>query len=306
MNSSYRLSNQELKEAKELTNKLQDTLISIQKDTLKQISVAMGSFTSFPQDYFKKITEEYARTKQAYQAATFFNVNSAVKTLQDSLSSAAKALQDSFISQSLKINKDFQEINNIIKTVSKILFDLGWWIQPEWSIPSLVKIVKSHKAGKDNEIGQEIIAYFDNSKLDEITSNWGQNKKLSQRIDILKDAVWAHKQGKYTLSIPALIPHVEGIINENSGKKGKIKFSECLTIFNDDISKKSYIKPTSSLYPLALLKFCENLLKENFEWGKPSNKGRHPILHGHNVNYSDRVFSLKLILLIDFIQKIIC
>lgn len=294
MENPYNITNRQLEEIRELAKKVQESIVSVPKETLEQISIVRNLLSSFPPDYFKKITDEYTRVAQTFKDITFSQISTAINVLQNS-----------FIKQSLETAKTFKKIDDTIRAASKILFDLGWWIQPEWSLPSLGEIVKAHKEGKDNEIEQEIIAYFNDSKLDDIISSWKLNKKLAQRMSILEDAVWAHKQGKYTLSIPTLLPQVEGIINENSGRTGRIRFSECVTIFNDRLSKNSSFKTTSSLYPLALLKFVENLLKEDFEWGKPSKKGRHPILHGHNVSYSDRVFSLKLILLVDFIQNLI-
>lgn len=293
MENPYHITNKELEKMMEMAKKAQESIASIPKEAFEQISLVRNLLSSYPKDYFKKIAEEQARIAQAFKEAYSSQALTAIKTLQDS-----------FIRQSLETAKAFKKTDDMMREASKILLDLGWWIHPEWTIPSLGEIIKAHKEGKDAEIEKEIVAYFE-PKLDEIAAKWKQNKKLSSRINIFEDAFWAHKQGKYTLSIPAMLPHVEGIINENSGKTGKIKFSECLATFNDQISEKCPFKPASSLYPLALLKFCENLLREDFEWGKPSKKGRHPILHGHHVSYSDRVFSLKLILLIDFIQNLI-
>lgn len=58
-------------------------------------------------------------------------------------------------------------------------------------------------------------------------------------------------------------------------------------------------------YPQALVRFMEGMFSESFEWGKPSQRGRSPILHGHYVHYDDHILSLKLILLIDYIQHLI-
>lgn len=257
----------------------------LSKNMQFEIQLAHNLTRSFPTKEFIEALEKQTRALSAIkmQMPDFSRLSSAADAMRQGMLCAHKTMSEAEI----------------------VLLELGWWIYPDWTIPALKNIIDAHKAGKDKEIEESIVDYFDKNVLNEMLKRWKTNNKFSTRIQVLEDAIWAHEMGKYTLSVPALLPQIEGIINENSGKKGKITHTECVKILKDYRDKKVKLKPTSFFYPLAALMFAENLLKEAFEWGKPSRKGRSPILHGHNVGYDDKVFSLKLILLIDFLQNLL-
>lgn len=291
------ITNKTLEEAVALGKQVQRNMARIPESVFRQVSLVQNLLSSFPMDYFKRIAAEQGRMVTMLKQVDYSSLTRAIASIQSPFLKLSEEIA--------KTQKYFKEADNIIREANTILFNLGWWIYPEWAFPSLSKIINAHKEGKDNEIEKAIINYFDDKKLDEMFNNWKHNKRLTQRIQILEQAVWAHKQGKYILSICALLPQVEGITNENSGKQGRITHAECINILKEYLNKKFKMGSVSSLFPLAVLKFTENLFKERFEWGKPSKKGRHTILHGHNVVYDDHVFSLKLILLIDYIQNLI-
>jgi hypothetical protein len=51
----------------------------------------------------------------------------------------------------------------------------------------------------------------DHAILKRAIARWESNPYFLPRMQIFKDAFEAHINGKYTLSIPALMPHIEGI-----------------------------------------------------------------------------------------------
>jgi hypothetical protein len=196
-----------------------------------------------------------------------------------------------------------EETDETIKEAHDILFSLGWWLYPEWSFVDLKHIVELNRLGKKQEIETEIVSYFGEEMLDKILNQWKNNKRLKGRYPILEDALWAHKQQKYTLSIPPFLSQIEGIINENSGKTGRISQRDCIKSLKMTL-QNNYTAKLCFWCSNTLVIFIEQILRQEFEWGKPSKKGRNSILHGHYVNYADKIFSLKLILLIDFIQNV--
>lgn len=297
MKNSEFLSKEALESLGKTMKRMQDQLSLVPKDAFRNLFLAQNLLSAFPKEYLKTIAEEHRKITEIYKQLDLSSLSRRIADIQKPFVQLAE--------QAAKTHKYIKYTEETIREANEILLSLGWWIYPDWTIPSLRKIIDAHKNGKDEEIEKAIVDYFNDKKLNEMVKNWSSNKKLSPRMQILEDAVWAHNQGKYTLSVPALLPHVEGIINENSGKKGRITHAECITILKDYLGKEFKPGTLSSLFPLAVLKFTEGLLKEKFEWGKPSKKGRHPILHGHHVSYSNEVFSLKLILLIDYIQNLI-
>ncbi len=288
------MASEELQRAAEFIKRAEKTLFSIPENVFRGLSITQSLVRSFPTNYFKEIAE-----RQRVLADSFSHIQ-----IPD-ISYAIRQLTDPFIQISLNAAAAFKRADELTREASQILLNLGWWIYPDWTFSSLREIIQSHNEGKDKEIEEAILAYFNEAKLEQMVQDWKTNSKLSPRMHILQDAIWVHNQGRYTLSIPALLPNVEGMINEHSGETGYIGQAKCLKILNAYVNKKHNLGPLSSFYPLAVLKFVEGLLQEKFEWGKPSAKGRHPILHGHHVAYNDKVFSLKLLLLIDYIQNLI-
>lgn len=193
-----------------------------------------------------------------------------------------------------------------IEEAGKALAELGWWIHPEWDLPALRDIIKAHGEGKHKEIEDAILGYFDGEKLDQMLSTWQANPNLKNRMHILKDAMWAHKQGKYTLSVPALLSQIEGIVIEDAGKTGKIRGKHVVKVLRQQLAQDLDPQRVISFWLSSpVLLFLEQLLKARFKWGqtKRARLGRDPILHGFFVDYATPALSLKLILLVDFLQE---
>ena len=185
-----------------------------------------------------------------------------------------------------------------ISKAGKILSSLGWWIFPDMTPDDFEKYIKWHEEDNDSMIQEVLITYYDN--VEGIMEDWENNPELKKRIRILEDVIWAHKEGKYTLSVPSILPQIEGIIIEGTGEEGYIKQKEIPKLAEKLISQRGACNFRH--YPL--ITFIESLIQANFEWGKSQEGfGRSPVLHGFFTDYDDREYSLKLILLFDYLQK---
>jgi len=185
-----------------------------------------------------------------------------------------------------------------ISTAGKVLNSLGWWIFPDMDLADLEKILKLHEEGK-SEMIQKILIKRYNNEVDKILEDWKKNPLLKKRIHILEDVIWAHKKEKYTLSVPAIFPQIEGIIIEASGEKGYVEQRKI-----PELAKKLLLGNGLNYRHYFLLPSICSLIQVNFEWGGTSAQfGRGPVLHGFFTEYNKKEYSLKLILLLDYIQK---
>lgn len=196
-----------------------------------------------------------------------------------------------------EVIENLKKVQTTIKA-GEILNSLGWWIFPDMTCDDFEKFIKWHEENDDGMIQEVLISYYDN--VEGIIEDWENNPVLKKRVHILEDVIWAHNQGKYTLSIPSILPQIEGIIIEGTEEKGYVKqnkipeLAEKLITQGDSHDFRHYF----------FLTIIESLIKANFEWGNPEeNFGRSPVLHGFFTNYDNREYSLKLILLFDYIQK---
>lgn len=114
---------------------------------------------------------------------------------------------------------------------------------------------------------------------------------FESRKRILKDAVEAHFNGKYTLSVPVLFAQVEGILREYGGIKLADKFRPNVStqIWN---SRLLFSMSDDAQYFNAFIsKLFEGQQSQ-------SSFNRNPILHGMSVSYDSQEWSIVLILII--------
>ena len=92
---------------------------------------------------------------------------------------------------------------------------------------------------------------------------------------------------------------------EGLGLTGKVQYKQLKESFKTrlEIPEDDFISITKT----SGYKIIEKFISEKFEWGQSekSKVGRHTILHGHHRNYNRKKTSLKLILLIDYTQKVL-
>ncbi len=283
---------------------------------LQMIQQAKRQFDAIPRSVFQAISEMQQIPRSVF--ADFSRLSAAISsmrvTLPDSLfefARVAASLPASLVELSRQWAEVAQEMHRswkITEEAAQVLFDLGWWIYPDWSLIALRDMVRAHQEGKDQEIETAILNYFDEKRLDNMLASWLANRKLKSRLHILSDVIEAHKLGKYTLTIPTMLTQVEGLIVEHFSvkKRGGVKHPEVISLARQGLNGGA--SPGSMSFALSngVVLFIEKLLKEQFEWGSTKRRaGRSAILHGRFVEYPSKAFSLKLILLIDYIQSVL-
>ena len=151
-----------------------------------------------------------------------------------------------------------------------------------------------------NEAEERITAFMlerhDSGYVQGLLEDWKHHKWIKSRVPILAAVVDAHNRGLYELSIPALLPQVEGIIWEGYGYRGR-----ALQKDEKDLAKELCSDGLDFLDQIASDFFVNTLLQE-FELGQPApGLSRHAILHGADTRYATAANSLKLILLFDYL-----
>lgn len=93
----------------------------------------------------------------------------------------------------------------------------GWTIAPSMNSELKEKVVLFHEQNKTRYVSQVILGYYHKNnfeKLKKTVATWETNPLFSSRMHIFKAVLEAHCNRNYILSIPALLPQVEGILNE--------------------------------------------------------------------------------------------
>ena len=159
--------------------------------------------------------------------------------------------------------------------------------------------------------------------LESILLSWRENPIFARRMAILKDALSVHKQSKWTLSIPSLLPQIEGIsldivkqlglpsdkkaivIDKNINKEiGKTVPSQVFSRLSIDIfTPREMVAIYTLLYYLEgqLYKWID-LLEEIRQTDELDYLNRHAVLHGAQIDYASKINSLRCFLVLDTLQ----
>jgi len=91
---------------------------------------------------------------------------------------------------------------------------IGLWAAPALLPFPLSKILERLEKGDIEGVHDTFLAYCTPEFIEKLSYKWWSIEQFRKRMNLIQDAVSAHKQGKYELSIYALLPQVEGIITD--------------------------------------------------------------------------------------------
>jgi hypothetical protein len=138
--------------------------------------------------------------------------------------------------------------------------------------------------------------------LTRMVRNWRRISYLAQRSRVIREAIQAHKKGKYALSIPSLLPLLDGlsarIVGKIIGPRKPILAKEAAELYHS---------AEKEVWSDCVLSVVTGLVYRHYDFAKrpPSTINRHAIMHGEVVGYPTEANSLRVILLIDTFARIL-
>jgi hypothetical protein len=189
--------------------------------------------------------------------------------------------------------------------ISPILLKAKLWIPPHISIEFIYKIkeVIEKEGSSEKDVEQVFIQYFGNNNgtgLRELVDNWENIPQFKPRMKIIRDALQAHIEEKYTLSVPALLPQIEGIAGEILGKQINRKTGNKII----RLIRREFPNYLHTSIKDILIIFIEEIVYRPIIFSRLSEEmkvnsisetyflNRHAILHGVFINYDDTLQSL--------------
>jgi hypothetical protein len=215
------------------------------------------------------------------------------------------------------------------KKFCNVLVRHEWWVRFDWDFTGdeLRHICAlDGTPGGGEKVDRFVCEKFRENNfqlLDEKTEVWRNVPYLRLRQKLIKDAIDAHKEGKYTLSIPALLPLIDGLAAEiaikipnssglarNKKKARRIGLSgvEHVKHLADSYHKlerervqKTFDEWEESVWSAIVVEGVRERVYKHYDYpGKapPSVLSRHAILHGRVDDYATEANSLRTILLL--------
>lgn len=238
------------------------------------------------------------------------NVSRKVRPFIDNLYTSLRSFYDSDDLKSLKsfLPNMIQQFlvlahasGNIINQFPVTMLQAGWPPPIDMNFLSITYFVIQHYKEDNLEtlVDEFMLEYYNNEAILAFLDKWKKNNFLSNRLNVLEPAIQAHIKGDYVLSIPSIIPQIEGVIAERFAHEGVLR-GKHLKVYVEKLLDRHFIKSFDD----SVSKFVLDILLVQFEHGRVINSSlsRHAILHGADYMYGTQTNSLKIILLFDYIQ----
>lgn len=170
----------------------------------------------------------------------------------------------------------------------RTLVHRGWFIDPEMSLPKIRSLHEAFLGGREKEAEDWLVAYYGEHAQTIV-------ERLSvvypERATQLTDALCAHNEGRYSLSVPVFLLQADGLANHL--KKGRQLFSK-----DDRKSVRGLIKgmPDESMERVFLSVYGGDsvlVMRTNDLPPEFNGLNRHGVLHGTDVNYGTEINSLR-------------
>lgn len=140
----------------------------------------------------------------------------------------------------------------------------------------------------------------------DMVADWKANPITATRVPILEEALWAHAEGRFALSIPPFLAQLEGIVLDcvtppptASGERPRQRH----TLMKQELERLSANDP---LMGSVTSDFVAKIVLAKFDQEHPEpDFSRHAILHGADLKYGTELNSVKAILIFDYVQDLL-
>lgn len=202
---------------------------------------------------------------------------------------------------------------------SKVMADAftsaDWSVAPSMTSQLKQRVLELYQGGKSRYISNAIRGYYHRNNFENLLAmveSWREHPIFAPRMHIIDDAVTAHQNELYTLSVPTLLPQIEGILTEYvtihnlNVRCGKIeKVYKAVLGEADDYAFPTRAAASTILYQLQNNTYVyTNFEKEMKKARQYRQVSRHTVSHGVSTNYHTSVTSLRILVLLDAISAL--
>ncbi len=199
--------------------------------------------------------------------------------------------------------EQLREYEDVATRYGPTMLALGWPPSSEPPLDEMKHVLELYDTFSKDEAKQELqtvmLLWYNRDVVLNLLEQWAQKPRLVRRMPIVTDAVMAHVEERYRLSIPVLIAQIEGMIADGFGHQGYMNLNVYKKYLEDLLGSGQ-----SQDLDRCVKEFTLQTVLASFQHGSPisSELSRHAILHGADSEYGTAANSLKAILLFDYLQ----
>lgn len=249
----------------------------------------------------------------------------AVGEFNDQITEQIQKALSTFNMAHVELGKQFN-----LEHEKKVLNDAGWTFPVnymEFYADELIASVAKYEAGNTRSLYDLFNKYYNSQRLDDIVSGIQANDHFSRWHGIISDCLEAHKNRKYSLSIPTMLLVIEGVAGDfckyhkktfiqSTGKEirrssGGDKIKGAVELFSEMNGEPYWVEMFFSAIDEVIYSDTEKLVKQTDQVG-PKDHGalyrklnRHAILHGKTARYNTPSNSLRCFLLLEVLALVV-
>lgn len=198
------------------------------------------------------------------------------------------------------------------RQLERILRRYHWWPVPGLPPEFYLGILDLVEQGQTRRVNRYICDWFRWNRyrrLGRMVRRWDDNEYFRCRRHIYNQALMAHRRGWYNLTVPALMPLVEGVARDYLQKEhgitersGKVAIEEALnrnippSVFREELQQALIRFLTSSTFADT---DHDGILPSGYELN------RHGVAHSRHLRYGTEVNSLRCFLLLETLYQFI-
>jgi hypothetical protein len=113
------------------------------------------------------------------------------------------------------LNLEFKEMAVVLHDANQQQIQaIGLWPAPALLPYPVSAIAAQCRGGNLDDARRILVEYCNDDFVRGLAAAWENCRPFVERRQVLQDAIDAHCNGKFTLSIPALVPQIEGVITD--------------------------------------------------------------------------------------------
>lgn len=209
-----------------------------------------------------------------------------------------------------RLHRRIDENENDAKVIGPFFEEAGLWLSYGMPLSLWGETRRLYHDGHLDapSLKAAVLATFHNDDykfMKTTVDDWWDRPEFQRWQHVIDDAFWAHRKGKYTLSVPALIPVSEAIMRDVCGDE-VARMPTLAEKIGTMVSSWSFSAVSDEPFVATLSRFTK---REGYADPVPDSEvgrwHRHRILHGRDPTYNTDLNSLRLFILLDELKGLI-
>jgi len=218
----------------------------------------------------------------------------------------AKAIQPAALTASLDWMERFKDWEAEDRRLEDELRSYGWSIVPTWTRSDVRDAVRIGRDRGKRALASELCGWYRENRqrgLRRLVDGWMADETFSGRRAILRDGLQDHVRGRYRVSVPTLLPLIEGIAFEVfDPDRSAARRTNPKALFASRVGQEELREVLSDALLHALTLLWGDV---DFVTVKPGSRvlNRHLVLHGRTIGYGTEANSLRVFFALDHLHS---